>query len=273
MLKLLGKKQPEYPELPTLVSKVLQPYVKQLEGNIFVQSFHRPYLEELRSLMPELQLVYLTLSSNRSWLQREDLQIPLTFSGVSVRHTALTPDAVKELQKIQGHVFAWTVDSEISLCSMMAAGVDGVITNRPDTAVALLAEGNFSAPKRRRCCRSRAKLAWQNRFCHEKRKHEATRSQSRTKQFVQVSSCLRLCALTGWSPARRVLLTATGASQTQPWQTCFDPSQASHWTFIIFIGMDAYTIRTRSDKCQCHVFSICLNGKCSTSGDRIMFFF
>lgn len=159
MLKLLGKKQPEYPELPTLVSKVLQPYVKQLEGNIFVQSFHRPYLEELRSLMPELQLVYLTLSSNRSWLQREDLQIPLTFSGVSVRHTALTPDAVKELQKIQGHVFAWTVDSEISLCSMMAAGVDGVITNRPDTAVALLAEGNFSAPKRRRCCRSRAKLA------------------------------------------------------------------------------------------------------------------
>ena len=159
MLKLLGKKQPEYPELPTLVSKVLQPYVKQLEGNIFVQSFHRPYLEELRSLMPELQLVYLTLSSNRSWLQREDLQIPLAFSGVSVRHTALTPDAVKELQKIQGHVFAWTVDSEISLCSMMAAGVDGVITNRPDTAVALLAEGNFSAPKRRRCCRSRAKLA------------------------------------------------------------------------------------------------------------------
>ena len=49
--------------------------------------------------------------------------------------------------------------------------------------------------------------------------------------------------------------------------------KASHGTFIVFIGMNAYTIRTRSDKCQCHVFSICCNGTCSTSGDRIMFSF
>eukprot|EP00438_Fugacium_kawagutii_P032156 Skav231574 [mRNA] locus=scaffold481:223245:224405:- [translate_table: standard] len=160
---LLGKKhaqQPVYTQLPALVAEVLRPYLGQVQdGQIFVQSFHRPYLEEFRSLMPDLKLVYLTLSSG-GWLQREDLQnVPLNLTGVAVRHAALTPRAVKLLRERQGCVFAWTVDSESGLSAMIHAGVDGIITNRPDLALALLAdpEGN-SAPKRRKCCR-RAKLA------------------------------------------------------------------------------------------------------------------
>ena len=156
LLKPLLGTHRAYPELPRLVSEVLRPFLPQVRNKqIFVQSFHKPYLEELKFLLPDLQLMYLTLSTG-GWLQREDLQSrPLHFSGVSVRHGALTPEAVKLLRAMQGSVFAWTVDSESRLSVLMNA-VDGIITNRPERAVAVLA-GNL--PKRRKCCCTRAKLA------------------------------------------------------------------------------------------------------------------
>ena len=152
---------PVYPELPRLVAKVLEPYSAQVQaGQIFVQSFHRPYLEELRSLLPEVQLLYLTLSPG-GWLQREDLQaVPLKFFGVSIRHAAVTPQTVQRLRDRQGQVFAWTVDTEKGLEAMISAGVNGVITNFPDTAVALLSTNVQGSAKRRRFCCARAKVAW-----------------------------------------------------------------------------------------------------------------
>ena len=155
---LFGKTHSAYPELPRLVAEILRPYLRQVQdGQIVVQSFHMPYLQELRSLVPDLQLMYLTLSSGSGWWQREDLQrVPLNFSGVSVRHAALTPNAVKVLREVQGRVFAWTVDSESRLGEVMDFPVDGIITNWPERALALAV--NAHAPKRRRCCPTRAKL-------------------------------------------------------------------------------------------------------------------
>eukprot|EP00435_Cladocopium_sp_Y103_P070351 s9_g35.t1 len=150
---LLGKKQPAYPELPRLVAEILRPYLHQVQhGEIVVQSFHMPYLQELRSLVPDLQLMYLTLSSGSGWWQREDLQtVPLSFSGLSVRHAALTPDAVKVLREVQGRVFAWTVDSESRLSEMMDIPVDGIITNCPERAAGYRTCDKIAALDHRSC--------------------------------------------------------------------------------------------------------------------------
>ena len=148
-------RQPAYPELPRLVSEVLKPYAREvLTGQILVQSFHRPYLEELKALRPDLRLIYLTLSSGRGWLQREDLQNTcLGFSGVAVRYGCLSTVAIRKLREVQGEVYAWTVDTEGALERLLVAGLDGVITNHTARAVAIRAGG-----RRRRCCR-RAKMA------------------------------------------------------------------------------------------------------------------
>ncbi|CAK9051955.1 Putative glycerophosphodiester phosphodiesterase YhdW (Glycerophosphoryl diester phosphodiesterase) [Durusdinium trenchii] len=156
--------QSAYPQLPRLVAKVLEPYAGQVRaGQILAQSFYRPYLDELRHLVPDLRLLYLTLSPASGWLQREDLQgVPLDFYGVSVRHAAVTPHSVNGLHERQGKVFAWTVDSEEHLKAVISAGVDGVITNRPDKALAVLSLSNTNSQrpaKRRRCCCARAKIA------------------------------------------------------------------------------------------------------------------
>ena len=148
-------RQPAYPELPRLVSELLKPYASEVRaGQILVQSFHRPYLEDLKVLLPDLRLIYLTLSSGRGWLQQEDLQKTcLGFSGVAVRHASLDSSAIRKLQELQGDVYAWTVDSEGALESMLNAGVQGVITNHAARAVAIR-----RGARRRRCCR-RAKMA------------------------------------------------------------------------------------------------------------------
>ena len=124
-------------------------YSQQVEeGFIVAQSFHQPYLHELRHLLPSLRVMYLSLSSATGMLEKENLQhVGLGFAGVAVRHSSLTASALKRLHLTQGHVFAWTVDAVDDIEAAVAIGVDGIITNYPDRAVAILAG---SLPPRKR---------------------------------------------------------------------------------------------------------------------------
>ena len=145
------KKEPEpaYPNLARLVAEALAPYSQQVEeGFIVAQSFHQPYLHELRHLLPSLRVMYLSLSSATGMLEKENLQhVGLGFAGVAVRHSSLTASALKRLHLTQGQVFAWTVDAVDDIEAAVAIGVDGIITNYPDRALAILAG---SLPPRKR---------------------------------------------------------------------------------------------------------------------------
>ena len=145
------KQEPSNPGLARLVADVLLPYSHQVEeGRILAQSFHQPYLHELRGLMPSLQVMYLSLSSRLGLLEKEDLQhVGLGFSGVAVRHPSLSAQATQQLHVVQGRVFAWTVDAIDDLEAAVAVGVDGIITNYPDRAVALLAGHVPHVPRQR----------------------------------------------------------------------------------------------------------------------------
>ena len=147
----LLKKEPEpsYPNLARLVAEALAPYSQQVEeGFIIAQSFHQPYLHELRHLLPSLPVMYLSLSSATGMLEKENLQhVGLGFAGVAVRHSSLTASALQRLHVAQGQVFVWTVDAVDDIEAAVAIGVDGIITNYPDRAVAILAG---SLPPRKR---------------------------------------------------------------------------------------------------------------------------
>ncbi|CAE8643807.1 unnamed protein product [Polarella glacialis] len=108
---------------------------------IIFQSFHRPYLEELRSLQaslpgaqPRLCLLYLCLTP---WGMMQELEGPgeSFLDGVAVHHLALSARNVAQLRAKGRLVFSWTVDHLDQLQRVAALGVDGVISNRPDLAL------------------------------------------------------------------------------------------------------------------------------------------
>ena len=146
---VMKKQEPSYPNLARLVAEALQPYQRQVgEGLIVAQSFYQPYLHELRDLVPSLEVMYLSLASRSGLLEKEDLQhVGLGFSGVAVRHSSLSALGTERLRLAQGRVFAWTVDATNDLEAAMEVGVDGIITNHPDKAVALLA-GSSTHPNK-----------------------------------------------------------------------------------------------------------------------------
>lgn len=143
-VRLTGHSAPHYAGLADAVAARLAPHrAAVLEGRVVAQSFHRPYLDELHALLPELQLLYL---SPLGWLETEDLgRGDSKLAGIAVRHTGLSKEKICRLRKSHSIIFAWTVDSESDIASMMALGVDGLITNRPELVIDMLA-GRRASP-------------------------------------------------------------------------------------------------------------------------------
>lgn len=146
LLRCLKKGAPANPEMVARLLAVLARYSAEVEaGRIWVQSFYMPYLQELAPRAPRaLPILYLSARSCRDCLEREDLQgTSLGLSGVSVLSRMISADAVQKLWRCHGHVLAWTVDTERQWQRMVAAGVHGIITNRPAELVRFL---NSSQP-------------------------------------------------------------------------------------------------------------------------------
>merc|ERR1719424_740777 len=81
--------------LPRRLVAALRHYRREVTNNqIMVASFHRPYLEELRRLCPELPLIYLSNAVTRGWLEREDLENYRVADGVCVPLSLLSAEVV-----------------------------------------------------------------------------------------------------------------------------------------------------------------------------------
>jgi glycerophosphoryl diester phosphodiesterase len=55
-----------------------------------------------------------------------------------VRSTLVTPALIEHAHKSDLHVIAWTVNSAEEMRAMIAAGVDGIMTNFPDRLRAVI---------------------------------------------------------------------------------------------------------------------------------------
>ena len=72
----------------------------------------------------------------------------LGFDAISPSHTILTPAMVAEAHEAELRVLPYTVDNEPMMRHLVAMGVDGLITNRPDLLREVLASMDQPLPRR-----------------------------------------------------------------------------------------------------------------------------
>jgi glycerophosphoryl diester phosphodiesterase len=71
----------------------------------------------------------------------------LGFDAISPSHTILTPAMVAEAHEAGLRVLPYTVDDAESMRHLLAVGVDGMITNRPDVLRSVLTESDVPLPR------------------------------------------------------------------------------------------------------------------------------
>lgn len=96
-------------------------------ARVVVQSFHVASVKELKARCPELVVGVLGLPP------REHLPALGTWAGqVNPHHAALDAGYVEAVHANGMRCLTWTVDHRFAMRRVLRAGVDGVITNRPD---------------------------------------------------------------------------------------------------------------------------------------------
>ena len=140
-----------------------------MTGRATVQSFDWRVLREIRKVAPELSIACLT--SEQGWrdtvLRGRAEPSPWT-AGLSVDadggsvprlvhrfggaewmpfHTDLTAEALAEARSLGLKVVVWTVNEVRDMQALARLGVDGIVTDYPDRAVAALASWRRDAPQ------------------------------------------------------------------------------------------------------------------------------
>ena len=106
----------------------------RLEERAVVQSFDLPALQRLHAAAPWLALAPLVPSEVAP---RAVLDAARGFAqGIGIRHDVLDAALVRDAQEAGLGVRAWTVDDPGTMHRVLALGVDAIVTNAPDVAVA-----------------------------------------------------------------------------------------------------------------------------------------
>jgi glycerophosphoryl diester phosphodiesterase len=108
-------------------------------ADVMAWSFMPPALEAMRLAEPRLPGgLLLAPQVMGNWPAMRELALRLGLQAVSVFHLSLSPEIVAEARRSGLSVYAWTADSEEHIERLIALDVDGIVTNFPDRALALL---------------------------------------------------------------------------------------------------------------------------------------
>lgn len=110
-----------------------------LEARVLISSFQFSNLKRVRALDPALPIGLLYMSAAGGARLVRCLTPRLAPEAHHPGHTALTAAAIEWYHRQQLRVNTWTVNAEAELRRLTVAGVDGLITDRPDLAAALRA--------------------------------------------------------------------------------------------------------------------------------------
>jgi glycerophosphoryl diester phosphodiesterase len=136
----------EDPPIVDAFGRMLQRFDR--EPNTIVASFHPQVMREFRSefpsfatsgVEPEIRTFYVMKTLFLGWLYRppmEAFQVPETSGDLQV----ITPRFVRAAQRRGIGVQVWTVNDAVSMRRVLDTGVDGVITDRPDLLLEVLAD-------------------------------------------------------------------------------------------------------------------------------------
>jgi len=107
--------------------------------DVMVWSFLPPALEAMRRVEPRLPGGLLVApQSMGNWPAMRELALRLGLQAVSVFHLSLDAEVVSQARRSGLSVYAWTADTEADIRRLIDLDVDGIVSNFPDRALALL---------------------------------------------------------------------------------------------------------------------------------------
>jgi glycerophosphoryl diester phosphodiesterase len=110
-----------------------------LTSRVIVSSFDLAAIDMVRAMEPAIPTAWLTPGRYDQGAALETV-ISHGHHGLHPHHDGVTPELVARAHEAGVFVNTWTVDEPALLREMAAAGVDGIITNRPDVARSVLRE-------------------------------------------------------------------------------------------------------------------------------------
>jgi glycerophosphoryl diester phosphodiesterase len=127
--------EPSHP-LAGLVAEFIVEW--DLTRRVIVSSFDLLALEAVHAVEPAITTAWLT---SAGYDQRDALSSVVTrgHQALHPHHADLTESLVEAAHRVGIAVNTWTVDEPDRIRAVAAAGVDGIITNRPDLAREALA--------------------------------------------------------------------------------------------------------------------------------------
>ena len=108
-------------------------------NDVMVWSFLPPALEAMRQAEPRLSgSLLIPPQTMGNWPSMRELAVRLGMQAVSVYHLNLDADIVAQARRSGLAVYAWTADTEADIQRLIDLDVDGIVTNHPARALALL---------------------------------------------------------------------------------------------------------------------------------------
>ncbi len=120
-----------YPGLEERVAELI--CQRGMQQQVLLSSFNHASMQHFKALCPEVETALL---SAQPLAETVDY---LNLAGADGLHTCppvleCQPDLVEQCHARGKKIRVWTVDEEEDMAGMMARGVDGIFTNRPDRA-------------------------------------------------------------------------------------------------------------------------------------------
>ena len=125
----------EYVNLPEMVYEMIREY--GLQDRVIISSFNHYSIMKMKAFAPELKYGFLA----ESWML--DTGEYCNKHGVPCYHPLrgnCTPELVKDMKDHGLEINTFTVNQAEEVRRFYALGIDGIISNYPDMAMAVLAE-------------------------------------------------------------------------------------------------------------------------------------
>jgi glycerophosphoryl diester phosphodiesterase len=108
-------------------------------ADTMVWSFFPQALARMRTAEPRIPAgLLISAEFLPRWPQLQELAIRTGLQAVSVFFAGINEEIVRDCQRSGLALYAWTVDSKREMSRLMELRIDGICTNFPDKAVALL---------------------------------------------------------------------------------------------------------------------------------------